>query len=175
MTDSARQTDASTSAAKKNEILLALIEHGTKPLAYIVSGMLLFLFFLMIKNPLVDAVGRANEIQLGGFVYRGAIDAGVIRELDALASLTTDQIQLFLIIGRRRPGSFISYDGPESNAENYERLREVGLIGNFEQYQDPDTGENRLSWRITDDGSTLHTLLMLEIDSAIKRAANAER
>jgi hypothetical protein len=75
-----------------------------------------------MKEPLSKLIPNIKEVQLGEWVHLLAEGAGVGNELQALASLTRDQIQLFLIVGTERPGYQITYQGPESTRENYKKL-----------------------------------------------------
>ena len=166
----------SSDGPKKNYVLLAIIEHGSKPVAYVLVGFLVFIFLFSVKEPLFDALNRAEEIQYGGFFYRAASEEGISRELKDLASLSHDQIQLFLIIGKKRPDQYITYRGPEFTQQNYRKLEEIGLIDNIIDEVNPETGKHdSISWRVTEQGNRLHTLLMKEVVKAIRKAKEASQ
>ncbi len=160
----------SSSESNRNFILLAIIEHGSKPAAYVLIGFLVFIFLFSVREPLFSTLNRAEELQFGDFVYRAASEEGVSRELKELASLSYDQIQLFIIIGRERPDDNITYLGPESKEENYRKLQEIGLIENILIEINQETGKRDLSWRTTVQGDALHDLLMKEVVKAIREA-----
>jgi hypothetical protein len=104
--------------ASKQELLLALIQHGSRPAGWVLISLIVLIAVLWVREPLFRVIGSAKELRLGNYVYLKAERAGVSSELKKLATLTTDQIQLFLIIGRSRPGHHITYGGPESNEES---------------------------------------------------------
>ena len=166
------------SQAQKGEngssFTLALIEHASRPIANVLIAVLIFSFLIVAKDSLLGILNRTNEVRLGEWLFIMAEGKGVSKELVKLSSLSPEQIQLFLIIGTKRPGSYITYRGPESKKENYEKLQNAGLIENIIIERDPDTGkETELSWKNTDKGERLYQLLMKEIIGAIEQAKNA--
>ena len=154
--------------ASKQELLLALIQHGSRPAGWVLISLIVLIAVLWVREPLFRVIGSAKELRLGNYVYLKAERAGVSSELKKLATLTTDQIQLFLIIGRSRPGHHITYGGPESNEENYSKLKQIDLIENLIIKKNPDTGKKDMSWRLTEQGAKLHDLLMREVIRAVQ-------
>ena len=159
---------------KNSSITMALIEHASRPIANVLIAIVVFLFLFIMKDSFLGILNRTNELRVGELLFIKAEGQGVSKELVRLSSLSTEQIQLFLIIGTRRPGSYITYTGPESKKENYEKLEKAGLIENIIIEKDPETGkETDLSWRNTAEGERLHQLLMWEIIGAIEQAKGA--
>jgi len=166
---SAKPTDHERQATKR-ELLLAFIEYGSRPTAFVLIAVLILAGFLAVKQPLFELLGRTNELKLGEWIHLKAETAGVSTELQKLASLTKQQIQLFLIVGTKRPGYQITYNGPESKEENYKALESAGLLENIEIERNPDTGKRDLSWKVTAQGERLHALLMEQVISAIEKS-----
>jgi len=160
---------------RSGTVSLALIEHASRPIANVIIAIIILTLLLVAKDSILGILNRTNEVHVGKLLFIKAEGQGVSKELAKLSSLSTEQIQLFLIIGTKRPGSFITYDGPESKKENYEKLKEAGLIKHLIIEKDPNTGkETDLSWKNTDEGDRLHKLLMQEIIGAIEQANGAD-
>ena len=156
-----------------SSVAMALIEHASRPIANVFIALIIFSFLLVAKDSILGILNRTNELRIGELLFIKAEGQGVSKELIKLSSLSPEQIQLFLIIGTKRPGSFITYRGPEAKKENYEKLEEAGLIKNITIEKVPDTGKTELSWGNTDEGDRLHKLLMQEIIHAIEQSNGA--
>ena len=154
----------------KRELLLAFIEHGSRPTAFVLIAILILARLLSAQQPLLRLIGRTNELQIGEWIHLKAETVGVSHELQKLASLTSEQIQLFLIVGTKRPGRQITYNGPESKEENYRALENAGLLENILIERNPDTGKRYLSWKVATQGERLHGLLMEQIITAIEKS-----
>ena len=171
---SAPSEPPATESRKTSGVTMALIEHASRPVANVLVALIVLSFLLIAKDSLLGLLSRTNELRVGELLFIKAEGQGVSRELVKLSTLSPEQIQLFLIIGTKRPDSYITYRGPESKKENYEVLEKAGLIENIIIEKDPETGkETELSWRNTDEGDRLHELLMREIVGAIEQAKGA--
>src|SRR5438309_1766178 len=73
---------------------LALIEHGSRPLAMLLIGLLIILLLFWAKDPLFNLLGRAQELKIGSFEVRLQSEADVENlgsELQALRKVSPNQ------------------------------------------------------------------------------------
>jgi hypothetical protein len=155
-------------ASRKLALQLALIEHGSGPLATLLIGVLVVLFLFWAKDPLFSMLGRAQELKVGSFEIQLKDEAAVENlspELQALRTVTPDQLALFLVIGRQREQ--IVYDGPEVTEENLKALQGVGLLSSVKQLP-----EGRFSWQVSEKGSRLYEIISSQLQLAINRSAS---
>lgn len=150
----------------KPYILLALIEHGSRPIAYVILGLFLIIFLFQIKEPFLDLLQNTEEVKYGSFAMRLRASADLDnlgKELNDLQSFDDAQIQLFLIVGNKnRP--HITYRGPEVTEENLNRLKEAGLLSDVRREAD-----GNLSWVVSNKGQDLHELIFKHVVKAIRR------
>jgi len=145
----------------RHEILLAIIEHSSRPVAYILIGLFATIALFSLKDVIRKAKFGDFEIE----IQRIAQSAEVTKELTSLSKLSDDQLQLFLIIGKKR--EHIDYNGPEANKENLEALDTAGLLTITES----DEKNRRYGWRITENGHKLHNIIFNLIVSEIRRSS----
>src|SRR6185503_12905145 len=110
-------------------VSLALIEHTSRPLAYLIIAILAFFF---VREPIFDLLRDAQKVKVGSFEVelRARVNqANVGDEFRALQSLDDEQLQLFLIVGKERSDKVpVIYEGEEAIEENFSKLRELGLL-----------------------------------------------
>jgi len=151
-------------------VRLALIEHGSRPLAILLIGVGILLWLTWVRDPLFEVLNRTQGVKFGSFELRIQEEAdaqNLGQALQNLRELTADQLALFLVIGRDR-GQGIRYNGPEVTEENLQALLEAGLIDNFQKRAEPDIG---FQWRVSDEANRLYAIIYLNIESAIRLAA----
>jgi hypothetical protein len=105
-------------------VLLALIEHASRPLAILVVGLGILLWLTWAKDPLFDLLSRAQTLKVGSLELQLQAQAEAQNlgpALQSLRELTSDQLALFLVIGRDR-GRGIDYHGPEVTEKNLQAL-----------------------------------------------------
>jgi hypothetical protein len=141
------------------EILLAIIEHSSRPAAYILIGLFATIAVFSLKDVIKTARFGDFEIQIQAI----AKSAEVTKELNALSKLSDDQLQLFLIIGRKR--EHISYQGHELNKENMEALEAAGILAEYRIEAD-----GSFWWRVSANGHKLHNVISNLIVSEIRRS-----
>ncbi len=162
------KTDRAPEAAeRRTEILVALIQHGSRPAAALLIGLLVAGWLFAVKDPLLDLLQRAQKIKYGPLevelAERAAL-ADVSAELKSLARLTDEQLQLFLVIGKYR--SHIRYDGQEVTEPNLERLRELGILARWEKRESGD-----LWWQVSEEGHRLHDIVRNLVFVSMRRSA----
>ena len=152
----------------KLAVRLALIEHGSRPLAILLIGVGILLWLTWVRDPLFEVLNRTQDLKFGSFELRIQAEADAQNLGDALQNLrelTADQLALFLVIGRDRQQD-IQYRGPEVTEENLQALKDAGLIVDFRK--PPDGG---FQWRVSDDGNRLYDIVSLNIQLAISLGA----
>jgi hypothetical protein len=153
----------------KTAVLLALIEHGSRPVAILLLGLFLIMWLFTARRPLFELLSDAQRLKVGSFELqlRKSTDAADLRpELRALQGLNDEQLQLFLVIGKER--KHITYNGEEVTEENLNRLQKAGLLA--EVRKEPQGG---FWWRVSDKGFTLHNIIRTLVLDSIRRAAAA--
>jgi hypothetical protein len=160
-----KEADTPSRTERASPILLALIEHGSRPAALVLVGLLGMVWLFSMRQPLLDLIGQVTTLKIGSFEVQlqlAAQSADLVRELDALRDLNSDQLQLFLVIGKRR--EHITYRGPELTAENVTKLRDTGLV---EEWRTEPDGS--FWWRISDKANKLHDIIQNMVFSRIRR------
>ena len=158
------------SEAKTNRKLalqLAWIEHGSRALATVLIAILIIILLFWAKDPLFSLLGRTNELKVGSFEIQLRDEAQVenlSRELQALRDVSSDQLALFLVIGRQREP--IMYNGPEVTEANLKALQQVSLLSSVEPLPD-----GRFSWQVSEKGTRLYEIISAQLRSAINRSA----
>jgi len=111
---------------------------------------------------------QTQELKFGSFEIRLRVSAdlsNVKDELKGLAVLNDQQIQLFLVLGRKR--GHITYKGEEVTEENLSKLKIVGLLSEVRREEDGD-----LFWRVSEKGHILHDLIYRQVVAAIGRRSS---
>jgi hypothetical protein len=144
----------------RSEILHAIIEHSSRPVAYVLIGLFATIWLFSIKDVIKTARFGDFEVEIQSI----AKSADVSRELNALSKLSDGQLQLFLIIGRKR--THITYYGEELNEENLEALEAAGLLTEYRVEVD-----GSFWWRVSTNGHRLHNVIFNLIVSEIRRSA----
>ena len=158
--DSGRETPCGTKDKQhKPEILLALIEHGSRPAAFALIGLFITLWLFSVKGTLQKVSLASFEVEL----HTVSTSANLSKELNALAELNDEQLQLFLILGKKR--NHINYNGEELNEENLNKLYEKGLLSEWKMEAD-----GGFSWTVSKDANRLHDILRNLIYSSIRRS-----
>jgi hypothetical protein len=150
---------------QRSDILMAIIEHGSRPVAYTIIALLTFLFLFSIKGPAFDLMKDAQELKIGSFEVRLRADVdlyGLNNELTALQTLNDQQIQLFLVVGKRR--EHITYIGEEVTQENLDALYKAGLLSEVTKEKNGD-----FFWYVSEKGHQLHNLIFQQVTKAISR------
>jgi hypothetical protein len=150
----------------KSDILLALIEHGSRPAAMALVGLFVILWLFSAKDPLFGLLRQAETLKFGAFeieLRNIAESANLDKELNALVTLTDEQLQLFLVVGKKR--AHIRYEGEELTEENLRKLYEVGLLAEWRN--EPDGG---YWWRVSEKGNTLHDIIRGLVFSQLRRS-----
>ena len=151
----------------RHELLLAFLQHGSRPLALAFIGLLVVCWLFTVREPAFEMLGQAQKLKVGSFeveLRAKATQAKVENELEALNRLSEEQLQLFLVIGRSR--SHITYDGPEVSDANLEKLKEVGLVAEWKK--EP---EGRYWWAVSEDAHRLHEVVRRLVLSSIRKGA----
>lgn len=149
-------------------VLLALIEHASRPLAILVIGLGILLWLTWAKDPLFNLLNRAQNVKFGGLELQLQAQADAQNlgpALQSLRELTSDQLALFMVIGRDR-GRRIDYNGPEVTEENLQSLQQAGLIVGFQK-----VAEDRFTWNVSDEGNRLYDIIAKNIELAIRLGA----
>jgi hypothetical protein len=161
---SPRPFEPNPAPPRGRDLRIALIEHGSRPLALIVLGLCALFFLLTIKGPLVDLFRRAESVQMGSFQVRVkaiADLADLSKELTGLQSLDARQVQLFLVVAKRR--GHITYTGEEATEENLNKLLAAGLLSSVTRETN-----GSLSWQVSEKGHELHALIFNQLVKAIR-------
>jgi hypothetical protein len=166
LSSSNREAEPKTQKAG-NEVLLAFIQYGSRPVAILFIGLLLIIWLFTVREPLFGLLENA-QLKYGLFevkLLKKASSANLSTRLRALENLNEQQLQLFLIIGKKR--EHISYIGEEVTEENLKKLQEAGLL---KQVEKTETG---FWWEVSEDGKKLHDIIRSLIISSIRRSAEA--
>jgi len=151
----------------KRDVLLALIEHASRPLASVFIGLIVLMFFFFAKDHLIDLLGKTDSVKLGSFelkIREEADSKGVSRELRELQGLNKQQIQLFLIIGKVRQ-EHITYGGEEVTEKNLYALQDVGLLQSYTKRED-----GGFDWIVSQKGDELHDIIFKNVVMEISQA-----
>ncbi|MBI4380855.1 MAG: hypothetical protein HY574_06660 [candidate division NC10 bacterium] len=164
---SKKSEEESKTQDAKPEVLLTLIEHGSRPAVILLIGLFLVTWLFTVREPLFDVLRKAQTLKLGSFevqLRENADSANLGPQLRALEGLSDEQLQLFLVVGKQR--AHITYKGEEVTDKNLKKLQEVGLLA--EVRPEPEGG---FWWRVSEKGITLHNIIRTLIFSSIRRSA----
>jgi hypothetical protein len=153
-----------SAARERPELLLALIEHGSRPAAILLVGLLVVVWLFAVREPLFRVLRNATLLKLPWFeiqLQQRAAANDVVAELEKLQTLNDEQLQLFLVVGKKR--EHIAYEGEEVTQENLEALRAAGLLDSVESL-----GEKRFRWQVSRDGHRLHDIIRQLVFEAIR-------
>lgn len=149
---------------KKHEVLLALIEHASRPAALIVLGLLAAVWLFKVRDPVFQLLNKAETVRYGSFEYRVksvAASSNLEKQLQSLKDVSFEQLQLFLVIGRER--EHITYNGPEVTEPNLMALKRIGLLSDVRRIS-----KDSLYWEVSQEGRNLHELIFLQLLWAIR-------
>jgi hypothetical protein len=166
-TPSAEHNRQDTQERATPQVLLALIEHGSRPVAILVIGLCIITWLFFARGPLLQLLSETEAFKFGSFEMRlkkAASSANLGAELQRLQELTHEQLQVFLIVGKKR--GHISYFGEELTEENLRALERAGLLA--EVRQQPEGG---LWWRVSQEGHRLHELIFTQLLFSIRQSA----
>lgn len=165
-----RQSGKETTEQEKPHVLLALIEHASRPTAILLVGAFVVLWLFAVRGPLFQLLERAQLLRLGSFEVQLRADAAYAdlgTELKALNELSLSQLQLFLVVARERENTaHITYRGPEVTEENLRALEKIGLLSEVRREED-----GGFFWRVSNEGSELHSLIFSQLLVSIRRSA----
>jgi hypothetical protein len=151
----------------RREILLALIQHGSRPLGLLLITLALLFAIYCARCQIQLWMANAELVKFGSLELRvrEAVTQSteVGKQIKSLGDLTPDQLELFLIVGTQR-NTDINYSGPEVSGPNLLKLQELGLLRNV----NPDP--LKLSWAPTEKGNQLHNALLGLVGDSISRA-----
>jgi hypothetical protein len=156
--------------AMSEKITVALIEHGIRPVVYLLLGLAFVFWLFSVKEPLFQVLKSSEtHFKAGSFEVslRAMANAGHLAdELTALQTLNDAQLQLFLVMTKwRRP---IGYHGEEVNEENLRKLKELGLLLD---YRKDDKGE--FHWEVSEKAHRLNDIIFSQVVKSIKRTPTA--
>jgi hypothetical protein len=156
--------DRPDSEGPKREVVLALIEHASRPVATVFIGAFVVLWLFFMRGPLSQLLANAQTVKMGSFELQLREQAHYEKlgtELRALKNLTPDQLELFLIVGKQR--EHISYFGPELTEDNLRALENAGLLSEFHKLPN-----GQWFWTVSDSGFALQRLILGLLTAAIK-------
>ncbi|MBL8166508.1 MAG: hypothetical protein JNJ50_00045 [Acidobacteria bacterium] len=154
----------------KPEILLALIEHGSRPIATLIIGLALVIWLFFVRGQLFDFLNNAEALKIGSFEVKLrdiAKNVNLDPTLRALKELNGQQLQLFLIIGKKREQ--IRYEGEEVTDGNLSILKDAGLLSSYEKLPNGD-----YKWAVSENGVKLHNIITGLIFTSVQQSAKGE-
>jgi hypothetical protein len=152
------------------QLILSAVEHASRPIATVLIAVFLLFFGYCTKDRWFSLLDKSETVKVGSFEVKlreVADKANLSPELRTLSELNDEQLQLFLIIGKER--NPIKYYGEELSLENLRKLKEVGLLSEFDQKPN-----NELGWKVSEKGHRLHKIISSSINSSIRNSALAE-
>src|SRR5712691_5744428 len=97
---SARESETEARTTRERpEVLITLIEHGSRPAAFLLVGLFVVVWLFSVLEPLFNVFRQAETLKVGSFEVKlrvSAAAANVGHELQALGTLNDEQLQLFL-------------------------------------------------------------------------------
>lgn len=154
----------------KSEITLALIEHASRPAATFIIGMTLIAWLFFVRGQLFNFLNKAETLKVGSFEVKLrdiAKNVNLDPTLFALKDLNDQQLQLFLIIGKKREQ--IRYIGEEVTEDNLSKLKNAGLLSSYETLQNGD-----FKWTISENAVKLHNIITGLIFTSVQQSAKGE-
>lgn len=150
--------------SSKRGLQMAIIEHASRPIAYVFLGLFLFVFLLSVREPLSKSLESAAKVKMGSFEFirEEADNSDLGKELQVLVALNRQQIILFIIIGKFR-ATHTTYGGEEVTEENLRVLKNVGLLSDYTKRED-----GGFDWTVSEKGDELHSIIMRNFVKAIK-------
>jgi hypothetical protein len=142
----------------RHDIMLALVQHVSRPAAVVFAALLLFLWLLIAGIELEALKGAGFEARF----KKSVTQRNLGYELKQLRQLNPSQLQLFLIVASDRREQRISYTGPEATVENWEALKQAGLL----EYKRID--EHMVDFTVTRKAHLLHLAIMENLVESIK-------
>lgn len=154
----------------KHQLILSAVEHASRPVATVLIAVFLLVFGYCTRERWFSLLEKSETVKVGSFelkIRQDADKANLSTELRTLSELNDEQLQLFLIIGKER--NPIKYYGEELSQENLRKLKEVGLLSEFDQKPNDELG-----WKVSEKGHRLHKIISSSINSSIRNSALAE-
>lgn len=152
------------------KIAVAWIEHGIRPVVYLILGLGFIVWLFCVREPLFQVLGAGETtVKAGSFEFslRATANAGnLAHELTALQTLDDAQLQLFLVIGKERKP--IQYHGEEVNEQNLRKLKEAGLLLDYRKAE-----KGGFRWDVSEKGHRLHDIIFAQVVKSIKRTPAA--
>lgn len=158
----------------RRELALATIQHANRSIAILLIALIVASVLFFTRKELTCWLANAESVKAGSFEVR--LRAGVRAnqlgaEFSKLVDLNDQQLQLFLILGKKRGSTVagkydIAYTGEEVTGPNLYKLRDIGLLAKVDQ-----TGTTTYDWDVSDNGMRLHKLLLEHIVTSIKESA----
>ena len=151
----------------KREIILAVIEYASRPLATVFVGLFIVVWLFFMRGPLFQLLANTESVKIGSFEIQLREQAhyeNLGDQLRALKNLTPEQLELFLIVGKQR--EHISYFGPEVTEPNLRALKDAGLLSEY--HKQPN---DEWFWRVSNNGFALQRLIFGLLTAAIKESA----
>lgn len=152
---------------QNREILLALIQHGSRPLVMLLIFVIVALAVFFARCHIYLWLANAESVKIGSLEVRireEAQSGELGKEFRSLANLSDEQLELFLIVGRERKSN-INYKGQELSEANLRQLQDLGLLQNLTP-----AANNQFSWEVTDTGQKVHSTLLRLVADSISRA-----
>ena len=152
--------------AVSEKITIALIEHASRPAAYLVIGCLFVGWLFAVKDPMFQMLGQTQTLKIGSFevsLRANATMGGVGDTLTALQNLDDAQLQLFLVTGGAKGN--ISYLAEEVTDQNLKKLQDAGLL-TYERI-----AGGSFNWKVTEKGYRLHGIIFKQVVTSIQRTS----
>jgi len=169
LSDEQKEKPSTEKPDRQLTLLIALIEHGSRPLAILLVGLAVVAWLAWAKEPLFVFLNRTQALKFGSFELQIQAQADALNLGDAfqnLRELSPDQLALFLVIGRDRQGSNIHYRGPEVKEENLQALKTAGLLVDYRKGDD-----DGFTWQVSSEGNRLYDIIYANIRLAINNGA----
>lgn len=149
---------------------LALIEHGSRPAAYLLIAVIVLIGVLQFRDPLFDLLDRSQHLRVGSFevrlqervrAFEG--DEDLKQAFSRLKNLNEDQIALFLVVGAPGRDNY-QFSSHEVTPENLQALQSAGLISGYTKNAD-----GSYTWTSTPEAARLYQFVVDELTRSFER------